>query len=290
MNEDPDCKFFQTLAEQGHYQGGREKSKQGTYICSADGTLLGSINSTNPNDVLKLMKQGFEKFNTLAPENKNKFDQAKLKSTFRWETSFPREGLVLAVYSRDLPETFEVASNPTVKWNRDTAWFTRSEMLEPIPAAPKAGHTFSLPVTLVQRLARFHFVDNVRGQTDPFEGAETNGSEIRCTVSKVTDDRIEFEIKGQIKANSTSEKYNRTPRGVVTTLLGSATFLTTEERFEKFDMVAVGYRWGRTRFNGRKRGPNSNPVGFAVSLAPIDESPNVPGLIYAYDVDWIKRN
>ena len=290
MDDDPDCKFFQSLAEQGHFAGKRFKSKQGTYICSADGTFLGSVNSVDPVKVLDLMNRGLEKLNSLPNEKKISFDESKLKANFRWQDSFPVDGLVVAIHSRDLPEDFSAKADRDVKWNRDTAWFTKDEVLKAIPDNAKVGMQSDLPNVLVQRLATMHFVDNVRGQTDPFGAAEAKGSKITCTVTKVDKNQIEFKMIGSTATASKDTRHRRTPRGVATKLKGSASFSKSKNRFERFDMLAIGYRWGKTRFNGRHRGPNSNSIGFAVSLAPENEAPNVPGLIYAYNVDWIKRS
>ena len=38
--------------------------------------------------------------------------------------------------------------------------------------------------------------------------------------------------------------------------------------FVEFDLVALGVRWGFTRFNGRRGDPGPSAVGFAVGLAP----------------------
>ena len=134
-----------------------------------------------------------------------------------------------------------------------------------------------------------NLVDTVRGQTDPFNGGEIK-AEIECQVTSVSDEGFEFTIKGQTKSDSALTNYGRTPRGIVTKVSGSATYSHAETRFEKFELVALGYRWGRTRFNGRYRGPEYNPLGFVVTLAPKDEPPNVPGLIYAYETSWLARS
>ena len=52
------------MANEGHYQrvGG---TRQGIYVCSPSGLLLNSINSLNPDDVLKMIESGLEKWNSL---------------------------------------------------------------------------------------------------------------------------------------------------------------------------------------------------------------------------------
>jgi hypothetical protein len=54
-------------------------------------------------------------------------------------------------------------------------------------------------------------------------------------------------------------------------------------------MVALGTRWGYTQLNGRRRDPESGPVGFVFELAPADAPPVAPAFIRDYDVPWVSR-
>jgi hypothetical protein len=283
---DPDCVFFQAIAKQGHFGKPTQLSKQGIYVLTADGTFLSSINSNRPDDVLKVLQDGLEKFESLPDSQKEMVDVAKIESKNRWESKSPTGGLILAIYSRDLNEDMSFASPRKEKWNRDTAWFSKAEIFAAIPQDLEAGATFEMPAMIGNRLLRFHIVDTIKGQTDEFSEAEVK-SEIMCTVTSASDEKIEFEFSGTTKSDSNSTRNNRTPRGVVTKLRGVASFDRTAERFEKFDFVAIGYRWGKTRYNGRRRQANSSPIGFSGSLAPSDEPTTTPGLIYAYDAVWV---
>jgi len=261
-------------------------TKQGIYVCAADGTFLSSINSTSPDAVLKSLKKGLEAYGKLAKNQRASFDAEKIKAKFRWESLFPTDGLALAVYSRDLPADHNPAGKRPERWNRDSTWFDRSEIENAMPKGLSVGEQFTLPAILSHRLLRMNFVDTVRGQTDPFSGGEIEAN-ITCVVTKVTDDKLTFTMAGETKASSTSTRLNRTPRGVVTKVSGSASYSYIDVKFDQFDLVAVGYRWGRTRFNGRRRGPEFNPLGYVVSIVPSDESPNVPGLVHEYDSAWL---
>lgn len=55
---DPECKFFQEMAEHGHYGGRPGTSRQGIYVCAPSGEFLASINSNSPDRVLAIMQQG----------------------------------------------------------------------------------------------------------------------------------------------------------------------------------------------------------------------------------------
>ena len=60
-------------------------------------------------------------------------------------------------------------------WNQDFAWFTKDEARQFLARKIEPGRTRKVPRTLVERLARFHFLDNVRGQTPPFPALRDRG-------------------------------------------------------------------------------------------------------------------
>ena len=131
-------------------------------------------------------------------------------------------------------------------------------------------------------------VDTVNGQTDPFEAGEILGSRIEARVSRVTDASVELEFEGNTESESTQEGEGRSPRGIVTELLGSAIFDRASQHFTKFEIVAIGTRWGYTRFNDRVHEQrDSNPLGFVFQIAPADEPPSVPAFIWMYDAHWL---
>lgn len=257
-------------------------------MCSADGTFLSSINSNSADAVLKTLKTGLQRFNRLPKSGRSAVAKDKIKADFRWEGFFPTDGLALAVYSRDLPDDLNSNGKRPQRWNRDSAWYQLGEIDNLIPKDLSIGDRFPLPEVIARRLLTKNFVDTVRGQTDPFENQEV-ASKIRCKVTSISNAAVEFSMSGETMAQSSDTSFRRTPRGVVTKVAGSAKFSFTDAKFEQFEIVAVGYRWGRTRFNGRHRGPRFNPLGFVVTLAPVDEAPNVPGLIYTYDADWMTK-
>ena len=54
-------------------------------------------------------------------------------------------------------------------------------------------------------------------------------------------------------------------------------------------MVALGRRWGHTRFNNRRNAGESGPLGYVFRLAS-EKTPRVaPTFLYAYEADWVKR-
>src|SRR5207249_1375401 len=85
----------------------------------------------------------------------------------RYRREYPEDGLVLKVYTRDLPR--ETDTRPE-DWrrsavNHDHAWFTKAEAASMVPERASVGDRSPVPPAIVRRLARFHLIDNTRGET-----------------------------------------------------------------------------------------------------------------------------
>ena len=289
--EDSDCRFFQVMADHGHY-GVRKKgkSRQGIYVFTAQGEFLSSINSLSADAVLKTIKQGLAKWQQL-PESEPINESVVLKPKHRWEDYCPRDkGLVLNSYSRDLMSTDNPNGDRSPFWNRDSAWFSEDEALQLIPEDVRSGKlmpgdTYLLPDVFVSRICRIHLVDAVKGQTEAFAASETVGSKITATVVERTETLLKLKLSGNTKARHSG----RRDRGVETTLRGSATFDFARNRFTEFEFVALGNRWGATQFNDRRRQLEKTPIGYTFNLATPDDPIIVPGIFWAYNVSWIPR-
>jgi len=72
------------------------------------------------------------------------------------------------------------------------------------------------------------------------------------------------------------QKWEGLTRGYDCRLLGELVYNTTTERFERFDLLAVGDRWGGTEHNARQDDLLPAPMGVAFELAgsaPADRTP-----------------
>src|SRR6201999_4107254 len=86
----------------------------------------------------------------------------------RADRFFPEGGLVLKVNTRDLPRDPPQQRRWAHAWNQAFAWFTKEEAGQFLAGEIEPGRPHEVPRRLLERLARFHFLDNVRGQTPPF--------------------------------------------------------------------------------------------------------------------------
>ena len=178
---DPECRFFQGFADRGHYQG-PQGTRQGIYVIAPSGKLLTSLNALDPAAVRGALRDSLKRWHTLPPNDRHLAQDAEIRPDHRWEASLPEGGLALRIISRDLPRDGRCSSQRSDRWNRDHVWFTAEEARGWLPTELAVGATVDLPDVILQRLARFHFVDNVRGQTLPFAPEEIAGSRIRTQI------------------------------------------------------------------------------------------------------------
>jgi hypothetical protein len=279
--DDAECRLFQKVAEQGHYAGRTRPSstRQGTYATTADGLLLTSWNNNNPRVVAGKLREALQKWERLKAEGRTpsgdvRLDAARLDRSDRF---YPEGGLVLRVNTRDLPRETPQEGLLADAWNQDFAWFTREEARRFLPERSEPGQTHEVPRALVERLARFHLLDNVRGQTSPFPARAVREASLTSRVTEVDGDvvvlclegrtRAEQEGRGRPAAIRDMDLPGPQERGLETRMLGFARFDLREGRFVGFEVVAVGTRWGGTQYNGRGDDPGPAPFGVVLSLA-----------------------
>jgi hypothetical protein len=266
---DPECRLFQKFAELGHYRR-PGATRQGTYCVSPSGVLLGSVNSNDPKRIAGLLEQSLVKWGTLKREERllPTDPRKRLADIKRPERRYPEGGLVLNVTSRDMPREKAKAS-PTragwreLAWNQDFAWFTKAEARQFVPLEAKVGNKQNLPVPLLHRIACAHLVDNVRGQTSPFEESQVKQARLSTEVTAVDGDVVSLRLEGETRTAAEG----RPEHGLEMRLLGKATFDLAKGRFLAFELVAVGSRWGATRLNGRRGDTDAAPMGILFTLA-----------------------
>ena len=65
-------------------------------------------------------------------------------------------------------------------------------------------------------------------------------------------------------------------RGFDAKMLGYLSFDRQAQRFSRFDLVAVGSRWGATTFNNRREDVERAPMGVAMTIAGREERDRTP--------------
>ncbi|MES1227070.1 MAG: hypothetical protein ABUL72_00275, partial [Armatimonadota bacterium] len=129
--KDVEGDFFRRFCDKGHYQGGDDNSntRQGIYLITPRGDLLGSLNSRDSGPVVDMLQQALISWDSL-PSDARKLEQDPQElsnAVIRLESKYPTDGLVLRAYTRDLPRNDAPADWRKDVWNSDFAWFTKPE-------------------------------------------------------------------------------------------------------------------------------------------------------------------
>ncbi len=281
--EDAECRLFQALAEQGHYAGRTVPSdtRQGIYATTADGRCLASINTRDPRHVARMLRRALASWEALAPREEGA--APPLEGVNRFEDVYPEDGLVLKVFTRDLPRDRDGDGDAPSSdwrrfaWNQDFAWFTAEEARGFVPATIEAGATHDVPFPLVARIVRLHLVDNVRGQVPAFARESVEVANLSTRVDRVEDGVVFLSFDGRTRAAENGrwpvrgfadgESAAAQRRGVETVVRGHAVWVAAASQFRAFELVAIGTRFGGSQFNARGDDLEPSPIGAVLRLA-----------------------
>jgi hypothetical protein len=274
--KDPECQLFQEFMDEGIYAGRGGSTRQGIFAVAPSGVLLADVNTTRVGPMRKMLEKALAAWKALPrAERLLPFDpETRRKDIKRTESKFPQGGVALRAYVRDLPRANLPQDWRSKAWNVDYAWFRPGELEGVIPRRVKKKAKQEWPQPLVERLARVHLLDYVRGQTTPFEKSHVHAASLVTEVVKVKKKAVELSFSGEIRLNSGpwSERPDGTAtRGAKVELLGEAVYDRRQKRYTRFELVAVGVRWGRTQFNFRQDDLAPSPIGWVFTLAPKGE-------------------
>ncbi len=295
--EDDECRLFQAMADGGHYRG-KGGTRQGIYVCTPAGRLLSSINSLSADKVLATLDEGLAAWGELDLEQRAG-RSGNARPSHRWEWSLPPGGVVLEVVSRDLPPALFPQGQRAERFNVDHLWMTQEEGRDWIPAEPEVGQRHVVPGPLVERLARFHLVDNVRGQTLPYAPEEIEQGQLTSQVVRLEGSCATVSLAGHVRCatdgvwrlgESDWTPKGEWPRAIELELRGRAEYDLVQRKFVAFSLVALGERSGRTGLNGRRDDPEGGAIGFLVRLPGASRPRAIaPAFVDLYGVDWIEK-
>ena len=270
--QDAEGEFFRHIAEQGHYAGRTRPSstRQGLYVTGVDGDLVGSINSTRADDVVKLLRRGAARWNESSAD---KPFRRSNKSDSRYVVSFPEGGMILRETMRDLPS----ASNSRRKFDRhnfDHVWLTAEEKKNFMPSRLSVGHSWSISESTVKSLAAYHTIDQVRGEATPFSMEQVKEAVLSAEVVAVKGHRALVKLTGKIRNVKTPTGQRNPFNGYKVEqnisnnlkLRGWLIYDSAKKDFGSFRLLAAGQRSGSDVYNFRwdDRGPAR--IGFAFEM------------------------
>jgi hypothetical protein len=267
--------FFRKVAEQGHYAGRTNptSTRQGLYTCTVEGDLLASVNTTNADRMLAMLEEALTAWEDHVPREASA--PAAYSADPRYERAFPEGGLILRGTMRDLPRDDDPDAN-TAPHNFDYMWITADEADGFIPGNLAVGVEFNAPAAVVQRLARFHLVDHVRGESTPWRAEDVGSARITLRIEEADGERVRLALSGHARLSraasgethpESGQPYD-TDRGVDVELSGSVDVNGTTRAVTGLRAIATGDRWGSTRYNGRSKDLGPAPIGFGFELLP----------------------
>jgi hypothetical protein len=282
--EDAEGEFFRKVADQGPRKGQGGSTRQGIYIFTASGKLLAYRNAHDPGVMRSVLQQGLKEWSKL-PAAERKPGAIRVndpgKTDARYSRSLPPGGLVLNVYTRILDKDAGGAycagmcnTRGGDQASRDHLWLTEAEWRGLVPPNPRKGDQAAVPNRIAQRIARFHLLDNTRGEPQSWTRNQVHNASLKLTVEQVDgkDQTVKLRLEGSVLV-ATAADAAKADRGYDTRLLGTIEYSLAQKKISRFDVVAVGEHWGEGPFTRGAR-PGRTPLGVAFELAQGDSPAN----------------
>ncbi len=247
--QDTEGEFYRKIALQRpdlgpDYDG--NGTTQGFYIATASGELLLYNNNRDPAKVRRLMKETLNEFERQRPaSSETAAIQAKTIDS-RYNISPPEGGLVLRVQAKVL-DGYEPTDD---RWRKIFQTALSRDNLWVSPSEHKAIVAGQIPNSLLQRIARFHLVDNTRGEPPMWEPNQIRDAEMR-----LDDGRLSGTV--HLATDRADRGYDAKFNGVVEVRDGSVV---------RFDMVALGDFWGEGTYT-RRAPAGKFPLAISFTLA-----------------------
>jgi hypothetical protein len=269
--QDAEGEFFRRVADQSPRKGEGGSTRQGLYCFTASGELLAYRNSFDPAAVKALLKQALDKWQSL-PESARQPRPFKVdpgKPDPRFDRRPPEGALILRVHARELEGRWKPAPDRGGRPNLaslDHLWLKKEEWQSLVPTKLDKGFTYPMTAALLRRIARFHFVDNTRGEPPMWQSGEIKSAEAELRIEGVKKGVVTIRISGRFSIESDDMGFE----GV---LGGSMDYSPEKRSFTRFDWVAVGDHWGQGTYTHGAR-PGKAPLGVAIVLGdPADPIP-----------------
>lgn len=272
--QDADGRFLARLAAQRDGAIKKADAPQGVYVATPGGVLL-AYDHFRPNaeSFLALLDRATAAAQRQATEpivDAAAGDAAPADPRFRRNP--PPGGQVLNVYTRIPLAQTETVWTPNQATGRDHLWLTEGDLRALRPPEWRAGARYPVPPALAARIARFHLVDNVRGEPPFWAASDLQASNLFLSVEDAAARRVRLE--GTVRLMSSNGGAPRTFEARVQGYLAWSKAAdggnVDEERLDRFDWLAWGEASGEGPYT--KGAPAGRfPLVIAASLAPAND-------------------
>ena len=240
---DAEGEFYRLIAKKGP-RSNMQATTQGFYVAAPDGTFLGYSNNRTPDRVRRAMDEAIKKFDpqtTATPIESGRRDSY-------WGFERPEGCVTLRVHTKVLGG-YEPTDKPHERifqtaLARDNMWMTAEERQQ-------LG-SGQFPESLAKRIARFHLVDNTRGEPPMWKADEIRLLDFKCDAATKT-------VSGKVHLKTADNK-----REFRAELIGKVEF--KERQMTRFDVVVKGLFEGDGPYT--RRGPEGEfPLAVSFMLA-----------------------
>ena len=239
--KDTEGEFYRKIVNQSPRKDFGNQTTQGLYMAAADGRFLGYTNHRSPERVMRMLNEAWSIRTTT---NSSALSNVTVDRQFNPE--LPRGGVEIRVQARilggyDEPETqFERIFQTSL--SRDNLWVTAQEHKQLV-----AGEVAD---SLATRIARYHLVDNTRGEPPMWRTSEIRSSKYSIVNGKLTG-RVELSTESGDRSYSCD---------LLGTIEHDGTAIT------RFDVVALGQFSGEGRYT-RNAPKKPFPLGISFTLS-----------------------
>ena len=242
--KDAEGDFYRKIAAQGPRD--INGTTQGFYVARPDGTLMLYNNNRHPEKVARLLKESIQEFDGLQAEQKTSVSLDGGAVDKRYNPIPPAGGLIVRVNAKVLSGYEETDD----RWrqifqsaiSRDNLWITKQEHASII------GGTF--PENLQIRIARFHLVDNTRGEPQMWKRSEIKS--------------LDLSLQDNLIAGGVHLERADGSKGFVAELRGRIE--SQNDRVTDLKMVCQGEYWGEGRYTrGAPKGRFPLAIGFTLA-------------------------
>jgi len=243
--KDAEGDYYRKLAGQGP-RGDFRGTTQGFYVGTAGGKLLFYNNNRDPEKLLRLMQQSLKQFADLKATEADVAAIDPGKSDVQYNPTPPEGGLVVRVRAKVL-SGYEATEDRWQKIfqnaiSRDNLWVSVDEH--------QALCQGNVPRSLQMRIAKYHLVDNTRGEPPMWRDAEVRD------VSMKLEDGL---LTGQAHLETADGK-----RGFQVALRGHV--VCKSDSIVRLDVIAKGEYWGEGQYT-RNAPPGKFPLAVSFTLA-----------------------
>jgi hypothetical protein len=273
--QDDEGEFFRKVSDQGPRKNNDGSTRQGVYVFTAAGKLLGYRNHEDAGVMRDVLKKALADWKKL-PAAQRKPGAVVVGEPAKIDANYtrtpPKGGLIVNVYTRILDKDAKgdfchgtCAFTGGNQSAHDHLWLTAEDIAALVSASAKKGDVVPLPPQFINRLLRYHMVDNTRGEASFWQLKEVRKQSFKLSVVEVAGQTITLRLEGTALL-ATDADVKKAERGFDVSVLGTLRYHREKKAFDRFDMVALGDHWGAGTFTQGAR-PGRMPLGIAFELA-----------------------